>query len=173
MKIDEAMIGQRIIIRNYEKSDLNFLTSMWFDEENGRYMSDPAAEYVDEVYQNALDTLGESNSGYYLVIELHDSRQPVGSLCIFPDEDKKVYDIGYCIHKKYWKCGCGSETIALVLDWLRSHGARKVTAEVAVDNIASNALLRKFGFTVEKKAGFKKYNMDVHFDSYIYAKTLG
>ena len=172
MRIDNVLIGQRIIIRNYEKSDRDFLTGMWFDEENGKYMSDPTAEYVDEVFQKALDTLGESQFGYYLVITLADTMESIGSFCIFPDEDKKVYDIGYCIHKKYWKNGYGSEAVSLVLDWLKEQGADKVTAEVAVDNIASNALLQKFGFEVEKKTEFKKYNMDVRFDSYIYAKAL-
>ncbi len=91
MRIDNVLIGQRIIIRNYEKSDLDFLTGMWFDEENGKYMSDPTAEYVDEVFQKALDTLGESQFGYYLVITLADTMESIGSFCIFPDEDKKVY----------------------------------------------------------------------------------
>ena len=172
MRIDKALAGQRIIIRNYEKSDLDFLTGMWFDEENGKYMSDATVEYVDDVFQKALDTLGESKFGYYLVIALADTMESIGSFCIFPDKDKKVYDIGYCIHKKYWKSGYGSEAVSLVLDWLTEHGAEKVTAEVAVDNTASNALLQKFGFTVEKKTEFKKYNMDVRFDSYIYAKVL-
>ncbi len=173
MRIEKTMVGQRIILRNYEKSDLRFLTGMWFDAENGKYMSDPTPEYVDAAFQKALDTLGESEHGYYLVIALADSRKPVGSFCIFPDEGRRVYDIGYCIHKEHWRCGYGSEAIALVLDWLRSQGAEKVMAEVAVDNVASNALLRKFGFTVQEKTSFKKYHMDVHFDSYIYAKALG
>ena len=172
MRIDNVLIGQRIIIRNYEKSDLDFLTGMWFDEENGKYMSDPTAEYVDEVFQKALNTLDESQFGYYLVIALADTMESIGSFCIFPDEDKKVYDIGYCIHKKYWKTGYGSEAVSVVLDWLKEQGAEKVTSEVAVDNIASNALLQKIGFEVEKKTAFQKYNMNIRFDSYIYAKAL-
>lgn len=59
-----------------------------------------------------------------------------------------------------------------MLEWLKVHGAEKVTAEVAVDNLPSNMLLRKFSFEIEKKTEFKKYNMDVRFDSYIYAKNL-
>lgn len=172
MRIYHAMVGQRIVIRNYEKTDLNFLTSMWFDEENGKYLSDPTAEHVDEVFQNALDTMEESKFGFYLVIELLESKEPVGSFCIFPDKEKRVYDIGYCIHKKNWKKGYGSEAMALVLDWLKTQGAEKITAEVAEENLASNALLRKFGFEVEKKTAFQKYNMDVRFESFLYAKTL-
>lgn len=60
----------------------------------------------------------------------------------------------------------------MLLGWLKDHGAEKVTAEVATENIASNTLLRKFGFEIRKKTEFKKYSMDVRFDSYIYAKTL-
>lgn len=172
MKIEQNIHGKRICLRNYAESDLTFLTDMWFDEENGKYTSDPTREYVDQVFQQALDTLGESKYGYYLVIELADTSKPIGSVCMFPDEEKKMYDIGYCIHKSKWNQGYGSEAIALVLEWLKSNGAEKITAEVAIDNIPSNRLLRKYGFEVIKEAEFKKYNMDLSFDSYIYAKSL-
>lgn len=36
MKLNEPLVGERIAIRNYRKSDLKFLTDMWFDEENGK-----------------------------------------------------------------------------------------------------------------------------------------
>ncbi len=78
MKIETDMHGSRICIRNYRESDLVFLTDMWFDAENGKYLSDPAKEYVDETYQKALDALGESPHGYYLVIELADTAERVG-----------------------------------------------------------------------------------------------
>ncbi len=172
MKIKQPMLGKGICLRNYTESDLTFLTDMWFDEENGKYLSDPTRDYVDKAFQKALDTLGESKYGYYLVIEIANTKESIGSACMFPDEDKKIYDIGYCIHKSKWKQGYGSKAIALMLEWLKANGAEKVTAEVAVDNIPSNILLRKFGFEIEKETEFKKYNMNVRFDSYIYAKRL-
>lgn len=172
MKIEKTLYGQSVCVRNYTGADLAFLTDMWFDRENGRYLSDPTREYVDEAYQKALDTMEEEESGYYLVVELADTKEHVGSCCMFPDETKRVYDIGYCIHKRYWKKGYGSEVISLLLTWLREQGAESVTAEVAAENAASNALLRKFGFEVKKRSSFKKYHMDVCYDSYIYIKRL-
>lgn len=172
MKIDKTIHGQRIVIRNYEKSDLDFVTGMWLDEENGKYMSDPTAAYVDEVFQKALETLDESRFGYYLIIKSANTGERIGSFSVFPDEDRKVYDIGYCIHKAHWKKGYGSEAMAVMLDWIAAQGAEKVTAEVAADNAASNALLRKFGFEIEQQTAFQKYNMDMRFDSYIYSKVL-
>lgn len=172
MKLEHNLLGERILIRNYRKSDFYFMTDMWFDPENGKYMSDPERGYVDEKYQSILDTLEESDDGYYLIIELLNTGEPIGSCGIFPVSGDAAYDIGYCIHKSHWKKGFGSEAVALLLEWLEEHQAKKVMAEVAVKNLASRALLHKFGFKPEKPSQFKKYNMDVTFDSIIYAKAL-
>lgn len=59
-----------------------------------------------------------------------------------------------------------------MLDWLGLQGAECVTAEVAVENAASNRLLGKLGFVVERTARFRKYHMDITYDSYIYEKKL-
>ena len=90
---------------------------------------------------------------------------------MFPEENN-TYDIGYCIHKDYWKCGYGSEVIEAILAWLRERDVHKVTAEVAKENSASCALLRKYGFKAEKETTFKKWNMDVWYDSYVFSLEL-
>ena len=94
MKLDRPLEGERIVIRSYTPEDLDFCTGMWFDPENGRYLSDPAREYVDEVFQRALDGLQDSGDGYYLVVERKGGRERIGTCCAFPDEAGKVYDIG-------------------------------------------------------------------------------
>lgn len=172
MKIGQCITFGRIKLRDYDPSDLNFLTGMWFDPENGKYMCDPTEEYVNDVYRHALDTLQDSDDGYYLVVELSETGERIGSAGIFPLEVNGDYDIGYCIRKDLWRCGYGSEVVSALLEWLESHGAKKAKAEVAVDNLPSNMLLRKFGFKVERESEFKKYNMDVTFKSYIYAKAF-
>lgn len=170
MKLESPLLGERIAIRDYTPGDLNFSTDMWFDPENGRYLSDPTAEYVDEVYQRALDGLQDSKDGYYLIVELRSSGERIGTCCVFPD--KGAYDIGYCIHKSRWRQGFGTELVNLLISWVREQGGLAVTAEAARENLSSCALLEKCGFTVKKEASFKKYNMDVRFDSLIYEKKL-
>lgn len=170
MKLESPLLGERIVIRDYTPGDLTFSTDMWFDPENGRYLSDPTAEYVDEVYQRALDGLQDSKDGYYLIVELRSSGERIGTCCVFPDKD--VYDIGYCIHKSRWRQGFGTELVNLLVNWLREQGGLAVTAEAARENLGSCALLEKCGFTVKKEASFKKYNMDVRFDSLIYERKL-
>lgn len=172
MQIKQELIGPGIVIRNATKEDLTFLTDMWFDGENGKYLSDPTRAYADEVYQKALDELPNSNLGYYFVIWLNGTDRRIGSCCAFPNEDRTVYDIGYCIHKKAWKQGYGTEAVGLLIDWIRRLGAERITAEVAADNAASNALMRKFGFEVRSESEFKKYNMEIRYKSYVYQKIL-
>ena len=172
MKINTELTGARVYIRDYRPADLDFAAGMWLDEENGRYLSDPAREYVDEVFQRALDGLQDSGDGYYLVVERKGGRERIGTCCAFPDEAGKVYDIGYCVHKSCWRQGFGREIVELLLDWARDQGATAVTAEAALENRGSCALLEKCGFTLKREASFRKYHMDIEFDSCIYERTL-
>lgn len=173
MKIKNKLIGKRIAIRSYLKSDLDFVGEMWFDKENGKYLSDPEREYIDERYQKAIDGMEDSESGYYFVAELTETGNLIGSCCAFPDsDDKGSYDIGYCVHKSHWRQGYGSEIVSLLLDWIKSEGGKSVTAEAAKENEGSCAMLKKLSFKIIKEAEFKKYNMGISFDSFIFEKSL-
>lgn len=173
MQLKNNLVAARLMIRDYKKSDLPAVLDMWFDPENGKYMSDPTAAYVDAVYQKALDGLEDNPDGYYLTVVANGTERIIGTCCIFPDEKKEnSFDIGYCIHKDLWRQGYGSELLSLIIDWVRRHGGTEITAEVAKDNPGSNMLLRKYGFEVARKSSFKKYNMGIEFESYIYRLAL-
>ena len=172
MTLGNPLRGERIIVRSCMQSDLPFSTEMWFDPDNGHYLSDPTVEFVDEVYQKALDGLQDSAYGYYFIVELRCSGERIGTCCVFPDKDRRVYDIGYCIHRSHWRQGFGTELVELIANWIREQGGSAVTAETARENRGSRALLEKCGFTVKKESSFKKYNMDISFDSLIYEKKL-
>ena len=168
MKMEKPLQGERLTLRAYEKSDLPIITAMWFDPENGKYMSDPDANGVDEVYRKALDGLEETEAGYYLVAVLNSTNEIVGTANVFPCNDGKTVDIGYCVRKDHWREGFGSELLGLLIDWARAQGASEVTAEVAKENRASCGLLAKHRFAPVRESKFKKYNMGIEFESYIY-----
>lgn len=172
MKLKQNLTGKRVTVRNYEKSDLDFVAGMWLDEENGRYLSDPTPAYVDDRFQHALDTLQDSPDGCYLIIEETGTGRPIGSCSVFFGETAAEFDIGYCIHKTQWRQGYGREAVALVLEWLRRQGAERVTAEAAAENTASNALLRSLGFAAVSAGSFSKYRMGITYDSIVYELLL-
>lgn len=175
MKIKKDLVGKRITIVNYLKSHLDFVSNMWFDKENGKYLSDPEKEFIDAEFQKAVDELEDNPHGYYFVVTKTDTGELIGSCCAFPDyddEDKLFFDIGYCINKAYWKKGFGTETVILLLSWIKEAGAKYVTAEAAKENTASVKLLKKLEFEVIKESTIKKYNMDISYDSFIFKKTI-
>lgn len=175
MKIEGKLLGTKIALRSYRKSDLEFVSGMWFDRENGKYLSDPEKEYFDEKFQRAVDEMADSSCGYYFVAEKLETGELLGSCCAFPDydsENRLIFDIGYCVHKLYWRQGYGGEIVLVLLDWIRSAGGVLVTAEVAKENTPSVELLKKSGFKVIKEGIFKKYNMNISYESYIFGKKL-
>lgn len=172
MQLKKTLSGPRITIRDYHASDLPSLTAMWFDEENGRYLSDPTKEYADEKYQAALDKLENSTDGYYLTVELKDTRQIIGSCFIFPDDKGERFELAYCIHKAHWRKGYAAELLALVTAWAKDNGYTEITAEAAKENTASGSLLEGNGFRIKRESSFKKYNMGIDFESYIYSLAL-
>ncbi len=179
MQIKTPLTGARICIRDYQKTDLAFVTGMWFDAENGRFMSDPPAEGVDAVYQKALDEMEDSALGFYFVIELRATGERIGTCCAFPqdeegtfDETHRCYDIGYCIRKTHWRQGYGTEAVRLLMDWAAARGAREMTAEAAKENTASCKMLEKLGFFVLREGSFRKYHTETVFPSRVYAKML-
>ncbi len=172
MRIKDSLVGERIRIRNYEVADKAFCTGMWFDGENGKYLSDPTEEYVDDVYQEAIDTLQDADDGYYFVVDRTLDGKTIGTCCAFPSVDGTNIDIGYCILKEYWRQGYASEVLRLITSWAKENSVQSITAEVAKENVASCGLLEKMGFTVKEETTFKKYRMDITYDSYVYELRL-
>ena len=170
MKLDKTIETPRLIIRSYISGDRDFCLSLWCDSENGKYMADPLYKNIDEKYLSFFDGMQDCPDGYYLIAELKETGKPVGTLCMFPENGN--YDIGYCVSKDHWREGFGSEMIAAVIDFVKAHGGSSITAEVADDNAASLALLRKFGFTAGKKTRYKKRNEEKYFDAHIMEKKL-
>lgn len=172
MQINKPLISHIITLRNAKKSDLPALTSMWFDEENGKYLSDPTRQYVDDKYQAALDSIETNTHGYYLTAVLTAAEQIIGSCFIFPDDKGECFEIAYCVHKAHWRKGYATEILALATAWAKDNGFTEITAEAAKENTASHALLKKNGFTVTGESKFKKYNMDITYESYVYSLKL-
>ena len=160
----------RLRLRSWRKSDKDFTLSLWGDRENGKYMSDPVRENMDEAYLKCVDEMEDNPEGYYLLAERKADGTPVGTCCIFPENGN--YDIGYCIAKEYWREGLGTEMVDAILRWVKAKGGKSVTGEVADGNLPSIALLRKFGFAEDRKTRYKKWGEETYFDAHYYKLNL-
>jgi ribosomal-protein-alanine N-acetyltransferase len=78
-----------------------------------------------------------------------------------PDEDGEV-EVGYGLAPSARRQGVGAASVALLLAWVASRGARSVRAEVLPGNAPSFALLARLGFTdVGERAGHRILVRDV------------
>lgn len=81
-------------------------------------------------------------------------------------------EVGYELNSTYWRQGIMSEALEAILRFgFEQMGLQRITAEVMLDNIASSALLTKFGFHEEailKNRGFWKGQ---HHDLQLWVKT--
>ncbi len=161
----------RLIVRSYRKEDRAFVLSLWGDRENGKYMIDPTAEHQDERYLAAVDEMADEPEGYYLIAELRENGTPVGTCCAFPEEGDN-WDIGYCIEKTHWQQGLGTEMLDGLIRYIKAMGGRSVTGEVADENRASVALLRRFGFAPDRRTRYKKWGEEIWFDAHLYRLEL-
>ena len=72
-----------------------------------------------------------------------------------PDEDGEV-EIGYGLAPSARGRGLGTEAVRLLVEWVRSQGARSVRAEVLPGNEASLRLLARLGFEdIGERAGHR------------------
>ena len=63
-----------------------------------------------------------------------------------PDEDGRV-EIGYRVEPEHRRQGVATEVVRALLDWAnREHGVTRFRAATAPDNVASQAVLARFGF---------------------------
>ena len=167
MKIDPVRTA-RLTLRCYTPDDLPFVTSVWNDPEMGRYLCDPDRDHMDEKYVKSMQNLADDETCCYLIAQDAETGERIGTCSFIPDAAFHTVDLGYCIHKKFWRQGYATEMVSGLLKELVSRGAHAFTVSVAKENPGSNALMRKLGFHVEKEGSFRKRNTDIVYAEYIY-----
>jgi ribosomal-protein-alanine N-acetyltransferase len=86
--------------------------------------------------------------GRVIVFEDPAGRRIIGSIGFHapPDETDRV-EIGYRVEPDHRRQGVATEVVQAMLDWAcREHGVTRFRAATAPDNVASQAVLRRFGF---------------------------
>ncbi len=164
----ERIETERLYLRGFRKEDALFAISIWNDPEMGEYLPDEAMKEIDEAYLKEIESLPEDDECCYMIAEKKDTQERVGTCSFIPGEDGKVYDIAYCVHKKYWRRGYATEMAKVMVVYARNHGASKVTVRVNKENVASNKIVRKLGFEVVGEKRYKKHGTALEFCDYLY-----
>ncbi len=171
MKID-SIETQRLLLRGFTKDDALWAYSIWNDPKMGQYLPDAAMDEIDPEYLKMLEGLGEDEECCYLIPVFKDTLERVGTCSYMISEDKKVYDIAYCVHQKFWCNGYATEIAQGMIDYARSQGAEKVTIFVSEENIASNRVAQKCGGVIVGESTYHKKGTNTVMKDYKYEVTL-
>ena len=160
---------KRLLIRGTRESDGPACLEIWLDDEMGKYMADPPKDKADDAELNFAVGI-ENQDGWYPMVVFHKiTGDFLGTCSIVPMDDGKRWDFGYAVHKKYWRQGYATEILQKLIELGKEKGVKVFSANVAKENVASNAVLKKLGFSVWKDTGsYRKRGTDIIYSEYTY-----
>ena len=169
MKI-EPIETPRLFLRGFTPEDTRFAISIWNNPEMGEYLLDEAMETVSDEYLRQIQSLGEDPECCYLIAEDKSTGERIGTCSFIPVDG--VYDIAYCVHKKFWRQGYATEMVGGMIGHAKRQGAKKITIVISSENPGSNAIAKKFGFHVAETLIEKKRGSSREFTDYKYELEL-
>ena len=125
----------------------------------------PAWQGVDTAERARAWIQERDQEGVTLLVIERSSNRPIGLLILFEDDDKSLR-IGYLLAESAWSKGLASELIDGFVDWCRKSTIRSITGGVAIDNVASQRVLTKNGFTSsESNEHASELFFELHFET--------
>src|SRR3712207_9268307 len=85
----------------------------------------------DDTYLKWKENVEIYDGCFYFIAVSKETGDYIGTCSTVPSDDKKHWDLGYAIHKKYWRQGYATEMIKALIDFCYINGGRKITASVA------------------------------------------
>ena len=160
-----------LTLRTTQQNDLDAVAAIWGDIEGGKYMPDPYYQRGDELAEILEET--PECPVFYFVASLLGSDEVMATCSLgMENPDSATWSIGYTVRKDYWGNGYAVEMVHALIEFALSKGIHVLTAPVAQENRASNRVMQKCGFHIDRESSFAKSGTDIIHPSYIYKLTL-
>ena len=135
-------------LREILGNDAEFLLQMMSDPEVMRFYPNPYTERdVRESIDRARKSYREDGCGLWLVVD-RERGEPVGRVGLIRQDVNGVdeFEVGYMIHRPYWRRGLASEAALAVRDYaFRERRLQRVVSLIHPDNLPSQGVARKLG----------------------------
>jgi len=148
------IVTERLIVRDYARSDLDALMALRNDPEVARYQA-WSTPYPEENARSIIDgslELGDLTAGewYHLAVEDKATGVYVGDVPLNQHAKFPVTEIGYSFVPAWQGRGLATEAVDAIDEWLFDvHGMRRLEAYLHPDNLPSGRLLERVGFLYE------------------------
>jgi RimJ/RimL family protein N-acetyltransferase len=145
---------ERLILRRLSTDDAAFVLELLNEPSFVRYIGDRGVRNLEDAAQYILNRLVSSYErngfGLYLV-ELRESRIPIGICGLVKRDTLPDPDIGFAFLPVYWSRGYAAESAAAMMNYAKEElGLNRILAITSPDNEASAKLLSKIGLRFER-----------------------
>lgn len=140
---------ERLLLRKVKKEDAEAMFNNWAsDPEVTKYITWSTHENIEITKQIINFWLEEEQDPktFRFMITLKNSCELIGSIDVVGYIDNNP-EIGYCLSRKYWNKGFITEACKAFVKYLFDKGYKQIVIEADVNNIASNRVIEKCGFT--------------------------
>jgi RimJ/RimL family protein N-acetyltransferase len=138
----------RLVLREMVPTDLDFLAAMLAHPEVMRYYPKCySREEAEGWLRRTFDRYAQYGHGWWLVLD-RATGEPRGQVGLLPQtiDDKMETEIGYMIHRSFWRQGLASEAAAACRDYAFNTLQReRVIAQIRPENLPSQGVARKIG----------------------------
>ena len=160
--------SERLILRKFEKSDIEALFLLLQDEEVNTFLPwFPARSTRDaaQIYERKFAGVYRQKQGYAYAVCLKTDDFPIGYIQAETDESR---DLGYALRKEYWHRGIISEAGRVLIQRLREDGVPYITATHDVKNPRSGGVMKALGmrYRYSYKEQWQPKNIPVVFRMY-------
>lgn len=166
---------ERLRLRQIKESDVGDFFSIKSDSDlTAKYGQKPHAEIgqTSRWIEGVLKSYSEKNALFW-VITLKGADRAIGGVTLWNlDLESFCGELGYELHRNYWRQGISSEAISAVLDYgFHEMGLNRIEACPLEENSPSKKLLEKFGFRCEGNHRQRIY-FDGEFKDQLYYSLL-
>lgn len=142
---------KRLIIRHFNLSDAEFIVQLLNDKSFIRYIADKNIRNIPDAKKyltnGPISSYQRYGFGLNLVL-LKETKVPIGMCGLLKRDELDCPDVGYALLPEYWGKAYASEAVDSVLkEGIVNHSLNRVLAVTLPDNLASNNLLKRVGFT--------------------------
>lgn len=163
---------ERLILRLLTSDDAGTAYRNWTgDPDVAKFMRWAVHKDAEETRQwlASDELLVESDRVYNWGFVLKSTGELIGSGGLVFMEDRHMFELGYCIMKKYWNLGLATEAAKAIIDF----GKQELKENAfycchAKDNPASGKVMRKIGFKYQNDGVYYSWDREKKFESMEY-----
>ena len=135
----------RLILRAISIDDQNAVQSWAGNPENTRYMS-----WGPNTEEETREFISKAKPGQDFAVVLRETGKVIGSCGIYPDSDNDTGELGWILHKDYWKRGYGTELGGELIRYgFDDLTLRRIFAPCAAVNYGSYRVMERNGMRRE------------------------